>query len=128
MPAILTTRIITPSLAHSLRALSIVGFAPAFLLLFISGLSSSRVNPAICILPLFFSALYSAFLLANEKTCGCQAAGLTGTPLHMMCDVLCGVPLLVCLILGWVSMGSSHWDPKAIIIGTYGTLFVIFNL
>lgn len=124
----LNLRILTASPPHSLRALSIVSFAPAFILLLICGIVSNRVNPAISILPLFFSALYSAVLLANEKTCGCQAAGLTGTPLHMMCDMLCGMPLVVCLILGFVSMGGWDYQAAGIILGTYGTMFVLFNL
>ncbi|KAK7185738.1 hypothetical protein PSPO01_07988 [Paraphaeosphaeria sporulosa] len=74
------------------------------------------------------SRFRSAILLANEKIRGCQAAGLTGSPLHMMCDMLCGMPLLVCLIFGWVNMGRWHYEAAAIILGTYGTIFLLFNL
>ncbi|KAF1966541.1 hypothetical protein BU23DRAFT_560118 [Bimuria novae-zelandiae CBS 107.79] len=127
MGPILNLRILTTSIPHSLRALSIVSFAPAFILLLICGIASSRVNPAIGILPMFFSAAYSSALLANENNCGCRAAGLTGTPLHMVSDMLCGTGLLVCLILGWVSMGSWGYEGVPLIIGTYGTNFILFN-
>ncbi|KAJ4349548.1 uncharacterized protein N0V89_008164 [Didymosphaeria variabile] len=83
MPPILRLHVLT-TLPHSLRALSILSFIPAFGLLLACGIVSESVNPAISILPLFFSSLYSAVLLANEKKCGCHAAGLTGTPLHMI--------------------------------------------
>jgi hypothetical protein len=96
---ILNLSIFTKSTFHTLRAISLATFPPAFLILLIQGLASGDVNPAIGILPLFFSSAFSALLLANEKKCGCQGSGLTGTAIHLVCDVLLGVGLLVCLIL-----------------------------
>lgn len=127
MPALLTTHLPAPS-PHSLRALSILSFPPAFVLLLTSGIISGHVNPSISLLPLFFSAAYAAILLANSRRCGCPASGLTGTPVHMMCDMLCAGPLLVCLILGWVSMGQRYRDAAGVILGSYGSVFVGFNL
>ncbi|KAL7775628.1 hypothetical protein CFE70_009472 [Pyrenophora teres f. teres 0-1] len=95
---LLNLSIFKKSTNHTLRAISLALFPPAFILLFIQGVSSGDVNPAIGIIPLFFSAAYSALLLANEKRCGCQASGLTGTPVHLVFDVLLGAALLVCLI------------------------------
>lgn len=96
---VLNLTIFTKSRFHAMRAISLAVFLPAFLILLIQGIASNNVNPAIGILPLFFSSTYSALLLANEKKCGCQASGLTGTPIHLVLDVLLGVALLVCLIL-----------------------------
>jgi hypothetical protein len=96
---VLNLSIFTKSAPHALRAISLAVFPPAFLILLIQGIVSADVNPAIGILPLFFSSGFSALLLANEKKCGCQASGLTGTPIHLVFDVLLAVALLVCLIL-----------------------------
>lgn len=95
----LNLTIFTKSSYHALRAISLATFPPGFLILLLQGIFSECVNPAIGILPLFFSSAYSALLLANEKKCGCQASGLTGTPIHLVFDLLLGVALLVCLIL-----------------------------
>ncbi|KAI8931745.1 hypothetical protein NX059_011386 [Plenodomus lindquistii] len=124
---LLALTIFRKSTPHALRAISLAVFPPAFLILLIQGIVSEDVNPAIGILPLFFSSAYSALLLANEKKCGCQASGLTGTPIHFICDVVLGLGLLVCLILDWVFMGGHHCG-DAILLGAYGTNFLVCNL
>ena len=96
---ILNLTIFTRSSNHALRAISLATFPPGFLILLLQGIFSERVNPAIGIIPLFASSVYSALLLANEKKCGCQASGLAGTAIHLVFDLLLGVGLLVCLIL-----------------------------
>lgn len=114
------------STPHTLRAISLLTFAPAFLILLVAGIGLKQVNPAIGLVPLFFSSFYSAVLLSNEKKCGCQAGGLTGTPFHFILDFLIGTGLLVCLILSWVFMG--YYREHGVILGTYGTNFLICNL
>lgn len=114
------------STPHALRALSLASFAPAFPLLLIAGIDLEQVNPAIGLVPLFFSSLYSGMLLSNEKKCGCGAAGLTGTPFHFILDFLLGVGLLVCLILAWVFIGYHRGG--GVVLGVYGTNFLILNL
>jgi hypothetical protein len=114
-----------------LRAISLVAFPIGSIPLLITGLATNLVNPAISILPLFFSAAYAALLLASERTC-CGAAGLTGTRVHKFCDVLCSAGHLACLILTWVMFpmefiyrrGEEGW----LILGTYGSVFVIVDL
>lgn len=133
---LLNLTIFTKSFPHALRALSLATFLPAFIILLIQGIISNDVNPAIGILPLFFSAAFSALLLANEKKCGCQASGLTGTPIHLVFDLVLGIGLLVCLILDWVIMPkTSGWrysnfgkEKAMVMLGTYGTNFMIVNL
>lgn len=131
---ILSFKIVTASTAHTLRAISVITFPPAFIMLFIQGVLSERVNPAIGILPMFFSSAYSLLVLANERKCGCSASGLTGTPLHMLFDILCGIGVLTCLILTWIflprscSWGYSCRDAGLVMLGTYGTNFLLANL
>lgn len=128
---LLNFTIFTKSFPHALRALSLATFPPAFIILLIQGIASQKVNPAIGILPLFFSAAFSALLLINEKKCGCQASGLTGTPIHLVFDLVLGIGLLVCLILDWIFMSQEYrwgYSRGLTILGTYGTNFLIFNL
>jgi hypothetical protein len=125
---LLNFTIFTRSTAHALRAICLATFPPAFFILLIQGIASERVNPAIGILPLFFSAAFSALLLANEKRCGCQASGLTGTPVHLVFDFALGIGLLVCTILAWVNMCNGRYITRSQVMwGTYGTNFLICN-
>lgn len=114
--------------AHVLRSISLATFPPAFLFLLVAGINLRQVNPAIGLVPLAFSSAYAAILLANEKKCGCQAGGLTGTPFHFILDFVIGTGLLICIVLGWIFMGVLHYRPGGIILGTYGTVFLICNL
>lgn len=120
--------VFSKSTPHALRAISLATFPPAFFILLIAGLMLEQVNPAIGLIPLFFSSAYAGLLLANEKKCGCQAGGLTGTPFHFILDFVIGTGLLVCLILAWVFMGDRYCHDHGIILGTYGTNFLICNL
>ncbi|KAF3031565.1 hypothetical protein E8E12_002081 [Didymella heteroderae] len=113
------------SIPHALRAICLLSFLPAFPILLIAGIALEQVNPAIGLVPLFFSSLYSAILLSNEKNCGCQAGGLTGTPFHFILDFLIGTGLLVCLILTWVFIGC--YRESGVVLGVYGTNFLIMN-
>ncbi|KAF2796920.1 hypothetical protein K505DRAFT_358888 [Melanomma pulvis-pyrius CBS 109.77] len=122
---LLNLTIFTKSTAHTLRAISIATFPPAFLILLIQGIVSHGVLPALGILPLFFSSAFSALLLANEKKCGCQSSGLTGTPIHFVFDVLLAIGLLVLLILTWIFLPDSSGE--MIMLGTYGTNFLLCN-
>jgi hypothetical protein len=124
---VLNLTIFTKSVPHALRAIALASFPPGFFILLIQGIVAGRVNPAIGILPLFFSAAFSALLLANERSCGCQASGLAGTPIHLVFDLIIGVGLLVCLILDWVLM-TQRGSREMIMLGTYGTNFLICNL
>jgi hypothetical protein len=128
MPPLLNFTIFTKSAPHALRAISLATFPPAFIILLIQGIAAEAVNPAIGILPLFFSSAFSALLLANEKKCGCQASGLTGTPIHLVFDLMLGIGLLVCLILDWVCMSDGHTGAGLVVMGTYGTNFLLCNL
>jgi hypothetical protein len=65
-------------------------------------------------------------LLSNEKPCGCQRSGLSGSPAHLAFDIIHGALLLTVLILTWVFLGNGWRD--AVMFGTYCTLFLITNL
>ncbi len=116
------------STPHALRAISLATFPPAFIILLTSGLALEQVNPAIGLVPLFFSSAFAALLLANERRCGCKAGGLTGTPFHFILDFVIGAGLLVCLILAWVFVGARRSRRHGIMLGTYGTNFLMCNL
>ncbi|KAI1559210.1 hypothetical protein PtrEW4_011846, partial [Pyrenophora tritici-repentis] len=111
---VLNLGIFKKSKNHTLRAISLAIFPPGFILLFIQGIGSGDVNPAIGIIPFFFSAAYSALLLANEKKCGCQASGLTGTPVHLVFDVLLAAALIVCLILNRGNFINNFIEPAGL--------------
>ncbi|KAF2680856.1 hypothetical protein K458DRAFT_372916 [Lentithecium fluviatile CBS 122367] len=126
----------TPSLSHTLRVLALLSFLPSFPILLVTGILTSRYNPTVAIIPLSFSFAYSARLLANERKCGCNAAGLAGTLLHLLCDFILAVGLFVCLILAWTLFPGGSWEyqymnptvNKLVMLGTYGTFFVIGNM
>ncbi|KAF1923024.1 uncharacterized protein M421DRAFT_76492 [Didymella exigua CBS 183.55] len=111
------------STPHALRAISLASFIPAFPIFLIAGIGLQQLNPAIGLVPLFFSSLYSAILLSNEKKCGCQAGGLTGTPFHFILDFLIGTGLLTCLILAWALMG--YYRESGVILGTLVHLYFV---
>ncbi|UPX20350.1 uncharacterized protein EKO05_0010584 [Ascochyta rabiei] len=123
----LNITIFSKSTPHTLRAISLATFPPAFIILLTQGIISQQANPAIGLVPLFFSSAYAALLLSNEKRCGCRAGGLTGTPFHFILDFLIGTALLVCLILSWVFMGMGRRRLRGVVLGTYGTNFFICN-
>jgi hypothetical protein len=52
---------------------------------------------------------------------------LTGTPIHLVFDLVLGIGLLVCLILDWVCLSNSYADRGLVMLGTYGTNFLICN-
>lgn len=124
---ILNLTVFKKSKTHTLRAIAVMTFPPAFLLLFIAGVTANRVNPAIGILPLFFSSAFNAFLLANENQCGCSSSGLTGTPIHLVFDLLLGIGVLVCIILTWIFLPNAY-NGQDVMLGTYCTNFLITNL
>jgi hypothetical protein len=125
---LLNFTIFTKSTPHALRAISLATFIPAFIILLIAGIGLEAANPAIGIVPLFFSSAFSALLLANEKKCGCQASGLAGTPVHLIFDLTLGLSLLLFTIMGWLSMGGGRADRGFVVLGTYGTNFMVINL
>jgi hypothetical protein len=125
---ILNLTMFTRSRAHTLRALSLASFPPAFIMFLTQGILSNQVNPAMGLLPLSISSTYSAFLLANEKKCGCNSSGLTGTPIHLVFDLVASIGLTICLILTWVYLPHSNADGGLVMLGTYCSNFLVGNL
>ena len=74
-------KITSKSPAHILRALIIFTFPPAFVALLIHGITSSRFNPAMGLLPLSAASAFGAAILCNEKECGCEPFSLIRSPI-----------------------------------------------
>ena len=117
----------TKSSAHTLRTIAVLTFIPGFLMLAIQGLKTHQKFPAVGIVPLFFSTAFSALLLAKQKRCGCQPSGLIGA-LIFVCEVILGAGLLVVLIWWWVVVPWKWVRREMIMLGSYGTNFLIVNL
>ncbi|OCK98375.1 uncharacterized protein K441DRAFT_629401 [Cenococcum geophilum 1.58] len=119
-------KIISKSPAHILRALTIFTFPPAFIMLLIHGITSSRFNPAMGLLPLSASSAFGAAILCNEKECDCEPFSLIRSPILCIMDLILGVGLLVALIATWVTL-PYHWNGSSVMLGTYGTNFLLIN-
>lgn len=125
-PPIFNFKIISKSPAHILRALTIFTFPPAFIMLLIHGITSSRFNPAMGLLPLSASSAFGAAILYNEKECDCESSSLIRSPTLYIMDLILGVGLLVALIATWVTL-PHQWDGSSVMLGTYGTNFLLIN-
>ena len=132
--ALLRLRIPSRTPAHTLRALCIVTFPFAFVFLLVHGIVSKHVVPAIGLVPMFLSVIYSAFLLYNDKTFGGDAGVLSGTPLHLLLDLMLACGLLAVLILSWIFVprgySRNYWDSRQggwVMFGTYATVWMMVN-
>ncbi|KAH7397324.1 hypothetical protein BKA66DRAFT_408436 [Pyrenochaeta sp. MPI-SDFR-AT-0127] len=135
--SILNLTVFTESNFHNLPTISLADYPPAFVILLIQVIISGDMHPAVGLIPLFLFSTLSALLLANERRCGCQASGVTETSIHLVFDVCLGSGLLVCLVQAlivttfrnWAVMTTSRWCSSTIVmLGTYGTNFLICNL
>jgi hypothetical protein len=108
-------------LEYTLRATCLVDFFPGITILLVQGILSKEVVPAIGILPLFFSAILGCFLISRAAMVKCNCQGLEGHPATLVVDMLIGIGLMVVVIITWVKM--KDW----VMLGTYGTVFLIIN-
>lgn len=111
-----------------LRRITIFSFPPAFIMLLIHGISSSKPFPALGLLPLAASAVIGSMLLYRERV----VAGL-GSPVQPLsasniffADVLLALWHLGFLIPTWVSL-PRQWGEDAV-LGTYCSVFLMVNL
>lgn len=111
-----------------LRRITILSFVPAFIILFVHGISSSWAFPALGILPLAVSAILGALLLHRDRVAalGSPIQGLSpGNILYA--DSALAIWYLAFLIPTWVFLGRPS-DEGLIILGTYGSVFLMVNL
>jgi len=120
---------------HTLRMLCVATFPLAFIFLLVHGIVSKCLVPSIGLVPLFLSSIYSAFLLYNDRAYGGGQSGvLSGTPLHLLIDLLLSLGLLAVLILSWIFVpkewagGRKCWRGAGFVMfGTYCTVFMMVN-
>lgn len=111
-----------------LRRVTILSFPPAFLILLIHGVSSSWAFPALGILPLAVSAVLGALLLHRDRVAALGSPVQALTPENIFyADTTLVIWYLAFLIPTWVFLGRPS-DEEIIILGTYGSVFLMVNL
>ncbi|GKT61679.1 nucleosome binding protein [Colletotrichum tofieldiae] len=118
----------SPSSIVTLRRLEIFAFPPAFILLIAHGVASERAFPALGLLPLAASAVLAAFILNRD------AVAAIGSPIQSLsesnifwADCLLAVFHLAFLIPSWALL-TQPWHEPLIVLGTYCTVFMMFDL
>ncbi|KAK1640659.1 hypothetical protein BDP81DRAFT_458728 [Colletotrichum phormii] len=114
----------------TLRRLEIIAFPPAFILLLAHGIASERAFPALGLLPLAASAVLGLFVLNRD------AVAAIGSPIQALsesnifwADCLLAVFHLSFLIPSWILLTDSmRWEESLIVLGTYCTVFMMFDL
>ncbi|KAF2650562.1 hypothetical protein K491DRAFT_608527 [Lophiostoma macrostomum CBS 122681] len=122
---IISTETATKSGKHTLRVVSALGFPPAFLFLLLHGIFDEQVFPALVLVPMALSSVYSFVLLSGKNKDGSQQFAMTGTRTHFILEFSLGLGLIAFLIPGWISLASS-WRGN-VMLGTYGTVFPMAN-
>ncbi|KAH6659304.1 hypothetical protein BKA67DRAFT_10211 [Truncatella angustata] len=112
----------------ALRRLAIIQFPFAFILLLAHGLASNKALPAIGLLPLSLSALLSALILYrdNVSALGSSVQALTASNLLYL-DILLAFFQLSLLIPTWIQLSNSWYHASLVILGTYGSVFMMVN-
>jgi hypothetical protein len=135
LAAITTNPRAMPSIAHEkmefpvfLRRITIYSFPPAFIMLLIHGIGTGVPFPALGLLPLAASALLGAIILYRERILG------LGSPIQSLSepnifysDVTIAVFMIAMLIPTWILL-DNPWDRGMIVLGTYGSVFMMVNL
>lgn len=111
-----------------LRRITILSFVPAFIILLVHGISSSWAFPALGILPLAVSALLGSLLLHRDRVAalGSPIQGLSPGNIFYA-DTALAIWYFAFLIPTWMFL-SRPWDRGLIILGTYGSVFLMVNL
>ena len=112
---------------RTLRLASILSFPPAFIMLIIHGIVGGGPFPAVSIFPLAISALLALYLLKpNAVTTGGNAFQLSRGPIAMI-DLSLAIWLLTMCVLCWVNVPRYRYDGGQIMLGTYGSVWVMLN-
>ncbi|KND87669.1 hypothetical protein TOPH_07670 [Tolypocladium ophioglossoides CBS 100239] len=113
--------------SRALRRICLFGFPLGFVLLLVHGIVSRKVVPALGLVPMAGSALLGALLVYREK----KARPVQGVLAFVVfvADVALALMHLGMLIPTWVTMTRDRWyDRPLVILGTYGTLFLVLDL
>lgn len=118
----------SPATIATLRRLEIIAFPPAFILLVAHGIASQFAFPALGLLPLAASGILAAFILNRD------VVAAIGSPIQSLsesnifwADCLLAVLHLSFLIPSWALLARA-WPEPVIVLGTYCTVFMMFDL
>lgn len=126
MPSSTSPRLI--SAAVLLRRTTIFSFPAAFILLLIHGISAQLAFPALGLLPLAVSAFLGVFILNRDRVAALGSPIQSLTPYNIfVSDIVIAASLLAFLIPSWIMLTEAH--PRGLIVlGTYGTVFMMVDL
>lgn len=111
-----------------LRRVTILSFVPAFIILLIHGIASSWAFPALGILPLAVSTVLGALLLHRDRVAALGSPIQALSPGNILyADAALAVWYFLFLIPTWVFLPRPS-DEGLIILGTYGSVFLIVNM
>ncbi|KAK2012889.1 hypothetical protein LZ32DRAFT_647633 [Colletotrichum eremochloae] len=118
----------SPSTVAALRRLELFAFPPALVLFIAHGIASERLFPALGLVPLAASAILA--IVVHKR----DAIATYSTRVHTLSDItifwsdfLLAVFHLAFLAPSWRSLNHVYYKP-AIILGTYCTTFMMFDL
>lgn len=110
-----------------LRQTTVYSFPPAFILLLIHGILAEAAFPALGLLPLAASAVLGLFILNRDRVAALGSPVMSLSPHNIfVSDVALAISLLAFLIPSWIMLPQAHRD--LIVLGTYGTVFMMVNL
>lgn len=111
-----------------LRKFTILPFVPASILLDVHGVLSSFAFPALGMIPQAGSAALGLLLLYRDQVAALGSPIRAFSSANIFCaDLLLAVTFLAMLIPTFVLLGQPEHEDM-IILGTYGSVFMIINL
>lgn len=111
-----------------LRRITVFSFPPAFIMLLIHGILFHNAFPTLGILPQAASVLLGSMLLYRESIAalGSPVQALSAANVFFA-DVTLAVWYMAFLIPTWILLSNMWREEGAIILGTYGSVFMMVN-
>ncbi|KAK5162788.1 uncharacterized protein LTR77_011160 [Saxophila tyrrhenica] len=112
---------------RTLRLINLITFPPAFIMLLLHGILRGGSFPALALIPLAISALLALYLLnPNAVTAGGSSITLAEGHVAVL-DFALGVWLFVMCVCCWVEVPKNRYDGPQVMLGTYGSVWVMVN-
>lgn len=102
-----------------LRAITIVSFVPALIMLIIHGVIFRSVLPAIGLVPMFVSSSFGMLYLMRNVKSGWIPFGV---------DMFLTTFLFAILLPSWISLARRWGSNSDIMLGTYSTVPIMLSL
>ncbi|KAK6836074.1 hypothetical protein PG990_013566 [Apiospora arundinis] len=126
MPAV-TPQQSTP-VSRFLRRIAIVQYGIAWILLLAHGIAAGWAFPALGLIPLTASFLVSGLLLHRDALAAGGSPVQSLSPQNVMwCDLFIAGLQLLLLIFSWVELSEKRYEASMVILGTYGTVFMMVD-